>query len=97
MNHVQSFKKEALRTSTSLAGLVQGLKESGKEYTIDWSVVRTAKPYGVGGRECDLCVSESYVILKEKDRVINRQNEIIIKCLHKSKGNFAYWRKMRNK
>ena len=56
-------------------------------------MIKVAKPYEGGGKECDLCVSESYAILKERDMLINRQNEAIIKWLHRNKRNFAYWKK----
>ena len=55
--------------------------------------MRKARPYKPGARECDLCLTECYAILKEKGDLTNRGNEIIIKCLHKFNQTFEYWGK----
>ena len=63
-NHILSFKRTNMRHCTSLANTIHSIKDRKQEFTIKWQILRKASPYRPGSRECDLCLTESYAILK---------------------------------
>ena len=85
-NHTYSFKKEGMKTATELSKHIWGLKEAGKEYTINWEIVREAKSYKPGGRYCNLCTSEALAIaFQAGPNCLNSKSEIIKQCRHKTR------------
>ena len=85
-NHTYSFKKEGMKTATELSKYIWGLKEAGKEYTINWEIVREAKSYKPGGRYCNLCTSEALAIaFQAGPNCLNSKSEIIKQCRHRTK------------
>ena len=76
-NHLRSFKDQRLRNVTSLAKLVHRYKDRKKKYKISWRILRRGKSYMGGGGECNLCVMESYLILRrDKDLIFLENGEI---------------------
>ena len=69
-NHNHSFRNNKLRNSTSLSQLVHELKDKGVDYVIQWDIVRHAVPYRGGGRVCNLCICESYEIIRDREGLI---------------------------
>ena len=86
--HKHSFRNKGLKNSTSLARIIHDFKERNIEFTLDWKIIKTARAYTGGGAECRLCLEESFEILKRRDGLINKHNELIINCLHRRKMNF---------
>jgi hypothetical protein len=60
------------------------MREQGEQPLITWSKVRSAKPYLIGGRTCQLCIPEKTEIAKDTNgSMLNRRRELMNKCLHK--------------
>ena len=88
-------RKMSLRNNTSLSQLVHELKDKGTNYDIEWAILKHAAPYRGGGRACNLCISESYEIIRDKEGVINRHCEGIISCMHVRNRTFRSFENMR--
>ena len=91
-SHKHSFANPIRRHCTSLAEYVWRLKEAGMNYRLDWTVINTANPYRGGGFECDLCSTETLEILRSRDPLLNKRNEILISCTHKLSKTFSSWK-----
>ena len=85
-NHKQSFTHEQKRDATSLSQHVWSLKDRNAPFNITWSVVAKCAPYACGTRNCNLCISEKFEILKcDPNVTLNKRNEIVGKCRHRAK------------
>ena len=85
-NHIHTFKSEQKRNATELSKEVWRIKEEGKIPSIEWQIVKKAKPYKCGDRKCNLCLEEKLFILLSDNRTsLNKRNELIAKCRHKTK------------
>ena len=86
--HVQSFKNEN-SNPTGLSKYVWKLKNSGwkmdSDFKIKWSILTKAYAFSLGGKKCDLCLTEKTTIILHKDQntLLNRRDEILTKCRHK--------------
>ena len=89
-NHKASFKHESKKTATTLSSHVWD-KKLGKEPRINWDIMRQAHPYTKGQKNCDLCLTEKYLILKEisNDGCLNKRHEMLTKCRHKHKFSLS--------
>ena len=82
--HVSDFRHRSQKKSTTLSNFIWNCRDNGIEPEIEWSKVKSAKPYSLGSKRCDLCLSEKLEIAKDKTgRMLNRRREILNKCLHK--------------
>ena len=88
--HDRSFRVEGY-SPTGLSKHVWKLKKSGWTMDIDfkikWSILTKAHTFSLGGKRCDLCLSEKTTILLHKDKrtLLNQRDEILAKCRHKAK------------
>ena len=57
----------------------------GSDFKIKWSIVTKAHAFSLGGKKCDLCLTEKITILLHKDQntLLNQRDEILAKCRHK--------------
>ena len=82
--HDRSFKIEN-SNPTGLSKYVWKLKKLGwkqdSDFKIKWSVLTKAYPFSLGGKRCDLCLSEKTTILlhKNKQTLLNQRDEILTK------------------
>ena len=62
-NHIQSFKDENKKSATTLSQYIWdvGLNPSPE---IKWEILRSCPAYTPGPRACNLCVSETMLIMK---------------------------------
>ena len=76
---------------TGLSKYVWKLKKlgwiMGTDFKIKWSILTKAHTFLLGGKRCDLCVTEKTIILLHKDKrtLLNQRDEILAKCRHKEK------------
>lgn len=82
--HKQSFNNDKYRTSTELSKKIGELKDTNKNFTVDWAIIQTAKAYRGGCKTCDLCLSEKLHILKNPE-TLNKRSELVSKCRHARK------------
>ena len=86
--HEHSFKNENANP-TGLSKYVWKLKNSGWKMNIDfkikWSILTKAYAFSLGGKSCDLCLTEKTRIILHKDQntLLNQRDEILTKCRHK--------------
>ena len=89
-NHTSSFRHRKNSTKTALSIHLWNLKDSGIEYTLKWSTARHAAPYKCGTRKCDLCLTESAIIMAAEQRtLINKKAEVVKTCRHRTKFIFG--------
>ena len=85
-NHKQSFGSIGKRDATTLSQHVWNLKEQNITYSISWQVLSRNEPYRCGAKQCNLCPSEKFEILKSDPRkTLNKRTEIVGKCRHRAK------------
>ena len=85
-NHKQSFTNECKRDATSLSQHVWNLKDRDAPFSITWNVLAKCAPYACGSRQCNLCISEKFEILKcDPNITLNKRTEIVGKCRHRAK------------
>ena len=62
-SHKFSFKTLANKMETALSKHVWD-NNLGQFPTISWRILKHAKSYGLGGKSCNLCLTEKYIIMK---------------------------------
>ena len=69
---------------TELSKYAWNLKETGRLFTIKWSIIKCVPAYIAGGRSCNLCLEEKLLIMKSnKEKTLNKRSELFAKCRHK--------------
>ena len=77
---------EERKEKSELANYVWSLKEQGKKFSLEWSIVKKAFNYKNGQRFCDLCATETTLIaLGEPATTLNKRSEIFHKCRYKAR------------
>ena len=84
--HYNSFEDRNSKTSTKLSKKVWKLKEQSQNYELKWEILKSAKPYHSGDKECRLCLTEILIILFQPEKAtLNSRSEMFNKCRHKNK------------
>ena len=84
-NHKKSFSHSNYRKETALSTYVwnQGLNPTPN---ISWKFLKKCDTYQLGGKTCDLCLSEKMFIIKNLHKgIINKRTDIGNKCPHRRK------------
>ena len=77
---------EEKKDKSELANYVWSLKEQGKKFSLEWSIVKKAFNYKNGQRFCDLCATETTLIaLGDPASSLNKRSEIFHKCRYKAR------------
>ena len=78
--------QEACNEDSTLQILL-GLKEKHNcAYSINWSILKHAKPCNSGSNNCNLCTTEKLCILNiDKRFLLNERSELISRCRHDNK------------
>ena len=85
-NHKTSFKHKKHAMKTALSKYIWDLKENHCAYSINWSILKHAKPCNSGSNNCNLCTTEKLCILNANIRFhLNKRSELIFKCRHDNK------------
>ena len=62
------------------------MKNKGISYDISWSIICKCVGYSGGGGACDLCLTETLLIIDYiDDNLLNKRDELVSKCRHKNK------------
>ena len=84
-NHKYSVTNPSKQSST-LSEYQRKCNEEKIPYTLKWEIHKRAKAYKNGARSCNLCDTEKYTILMaNRDRALNRRDELVTKCRHENK------------
>lgn len=87
-NHVKSFNNPKYREETSLSIHNWKIKESLDQFPkLEWSIVKSCKPYSNISKRCSLCLNEKLMIISSINSpdILNKRSEATSKCLHEDK------------
>ena len=70
---------------TELSKYISQLKDESKNYHKRGKIFMHATPYKCDTRRCDLCLTEKYVIMPDREHLLNMRTETISKCHHRNK------------
>ena len=81
--HKKSFEDRGYNPC-SLSEHVWELKDKHISYKIKWTLLRKTAGYNSVTKSCSLCLTEKLLIAEYKDRnrLINKNNELVSKCKH---------------
>ena len=86
-NHKKSFKLFKYKNETTLSSYVWKIRSEGKTFSINWKILKRAKPFTPVSGFCSLCTSEKYQIIFKPDTAsLNTRNELTSFCRHKTKA-----------
>ena len=90
--HVKSFKHRKYSKETELSKYIWELKDENKQPLVTWKVLKKINNR-LNSKQCILCLSEKYYIIKNIDDVnmLNKRSEFISKCRHFNKQMLS-WR-----
>ena len=84
--HLQTFRNQDLSNDTKLAEHIWSLKNGNRQdrVVVEWEKIENAQALKQGGRICNLCNTEKYHIIMEKDgqKMLNKKTEFVAKCRH---------------
>ena len=85
-NHKKSFRHERYRYDSELCKYLWEFYEEGKEYKIEWSIIRKINS-STRFNFCKLCLTEKYFMLNALGdcRLLNKKSEFVNKCRHENK------------
>ena len=84
--HKSSFVSD--KASTKLSDFIKRQKGKKTSFKIDWSIKTLANSYNQNSKKCNLCLTESFEIMKafkSNSNTLNTRNEIFQKCTHREK------------
>ena len=86
-NHTMSFRNRTHENDTELSKCIWSLKDQNKDFDIKWSIFKKSSEYSIVSKSCNLCLLEKLVIcnFKEKDRLLNKRLNLVLKCRHENK------------
>ena len=90
--HRCDMKNKENGNSTTLSKYVWERQEKGKNVEIEWKILKKCRKYRSGSRKCNVCLSEKLEILKaarKGEKMLNKRNELMYKCLHRRKYTLA--------
>lgn len=85
-HNVKNLESEA---GTALTHLIKWYNKEKVKYKLEWSLIKQARPYTIGDKFCDLCVSECLAIISHNGNLINSFSETLIRCRHKIYKTFS--------
>ena len=73
-SHCKSLNNRRYQNETELSKHVWQLKDSKREFTVKWGIIRQIQ---AGSRRCRLCLEEKLLILKgRKKNILNKRSEL---------------------
>ena len=86
-NQAMSLRNRTYKNDTKLPKYIWSLKNENKDFAIKWSILKKFSGYSTISKSCNLCLLEKLVIcsFKEKDRLLNKQLDLVSKCRHGNK------------
>ena len=88
-NHKKSFNHEKYKSETTLSKHLWDNRIN-KTHNITWKILKQCNTYDIGQKNCDLCLSEKFYIIKnfKSPNLINKRTDIGNKCVHLKKQTF---------
>ena len=81
--HIFNFNHEESQ-GTTLSAYIWQLKSEGKNFEINWKILKHAKPFTPANGQCALCTAEKEIIIfKPEFATLNTRNELGAHCKHK--------------
>ena len=88
--HRKSFKNRNYKADTELPNDIWKLKEQNKNADISWEILGIHQSHNTSTKQFILCLNEKLAIaLHKEDNNVDKRTEIISKCRHSIKYNFA--------
>ena len=85
-NHKKSFNHIKYEKETELSKYVWDLKRNQKDFTISWSIMKSAPAYISGCKRCNLCIEEKLCLMQgDAKNQLSKRSEIFAKCRHQEK------------
>ena len=84
--HTNSFRhrNEDENKTTTLSTHVWKLKDSEKNFEIQWSIIDRAKIFNPTTRKCQLCLKEKFhIIFQPEGATLNKRSELFSVCRHR--------------
>ena len=87
-NHQKAFRNRIYETDTELSKHIWQLKDKNTNFEINWKILKSTSGYNKTNKLCQLCLSEKYFIcyFNNKNRLLNKRNELVSKCRHGNKS-----------
>ena len=86
-------KKKASRLSNHIWEIKNQARREGRGSVypvVKWSTISRPQPFQKGQRTCQLCLTEKFMIAKERGRhMLNKRSEIAKRCRHREKCMLA--------
>ena len=96
-NHKSDFNNAKKRNTTELSKLIWELKDENKNFSIEWVFLKKVKKINANVITCRLCLEEAKAIMESDETCINRKNEIMGTCRHRSANKLKNWKKKKRK
>ena len=85
--HMSDFENPKCRTKSNLSGHIWDLKDRGKGYNVEWSIIDKAPPFNTTTKKCLLCLKEKHHIMYDGLRSsLNSRSEVFNTCRHRTQG-----------
>ena len=83
--HMSDFENPKCRTKSNLSGHIWDLKDRGKGYNVEWSIIDKAPPFNTTTKKCLLCIKEKHHIMCDGPRSnLDRRYSIHAATEHKA-------------
>ena len=85
-NHTSPFRNHKKQNETELSKYIWTLKNVNKPFNVKWRILRKCKPYSNISKTCNLCLSEKFFIICNKELCsLNKRNELGSSCHHRDR------------
>ena len=86
--HKHSFNTS--NNQTVLSEKVKEIQNQNIEYNVTFKLLENRSSYKPESKRCELCIAEKFhIIYSNLENILNKKNEIISKCRHRSKFKLA--------
>ena len=84
--HKNSFIHPEKKHQTELSTHIWKLKDKNIPHSINWKIIKHARPYSPRTKRCNLCLWEKYyIIISDKQKTLNSRSELISHCMYRKK------------
>ena len=79
--HKLSFRNIP-KCHTTLSSYIWKIKDEKIPHFVKWSIKARGHPFSSGGQECDLCLTEKFIILTaDQNSMLNKRDELLETCI----------------
>ena len=85
--HLNDFENPNCRTKSNLSKHIWDLKDKGRGYEVEWSIIDKTPPFDISTKKCLLCLKEKHHIMYDRPRSsLNTRSEVFNTCRHRTQG-----------